>query len=243
VPGPPVALGAIRAGRMSPTAGDPGFEAIPSPSAVRITIDGDPAIVIVVDPAAVASGPSSAAGPEPLAPSAEPGPPAPRDPPVPATDPTSPAVIPLSPRPPRAPGDVPGRHDAPSASPGRPLVRPIPPSRDQAPGSERLEIVVDGWRFEAVVESARRAMLRDLARRERGAGREGPQVVRAPLPGRIVRVWVSAGDTVEAGAPLCSLDAMKMENEIRAARAGTIERVSVAPGAHVEHGDELVVIG
>lgn len=177
---------------MSPTAGDRGFEAMPPSSAIRITINDDPPIVIVIDPATVAPGSSAAAGIEP---------------------------------------------------PARPLVRVMPPSPDQPPGTERLEIVVDGWRFEAVVESARRAVLRDLARRERGAGGEGPQVVRAPLPGRIVRVWVRAGDAVEAGAPLCSLEAMKMENDIRAARAGTIERVSVTAGAHVEHGDELVVIG
>jgi biotin carboxyl carrier protein len=228
---------------MSRTAGDPGFEAMPSPSAVRITIDGDPSIVIVTDPAAPASGSSLAAGPEARAHPGEPARVAPGDPPMQTPDPTSPVGSAPSPRPGGAPGDAPGRHDAPGAPPGRPLVRPIPPSRDQAPGTERLEVVVDGWRFEAVVESARRATLRDLARRERGSGGEGPQVVRAPLPGRIVRVWVSAGDTVEAGAPLCSLDAMKMENEIRAARAGTIERVSVTAGAHVEHGDELMVIG
>jgi biotin carboxyl carrier protein len=235
---------------MSPTTPDGGFDAMPSPAAVQITLDGDPAIVIVVDPAMVGAGsfrgagleppaPRGERGLEPPAPSGEPGLPAPTDPATAATDPA-------------ADHPAPGLEDAPDASPvpdgavgasaGRPLVRAMPPSRNQPPGTERLEIVVDGWRFEAVVEPARRSVLRDLARRERGAGGEGPQVVQAPLPGRIVRVWVRAGDAVEAGAPLCSLEAMKMENEIRAARAGTIERVSVTAGAHVEHGDELVVI-
>ena len=227
---------------MSPTTPDGGFDGMPSPAAVRITLDGDPAIVIVVDPT-VGAGSLRGAGLEVPARPGEPGLPAPTDPATAATDPA---------------GDLPapGLEDPPDPSPmpddavdasarasaGRPLVRAMPPSRNQPPGTERLEIVVDGWRFEAVVESARRAVLRDLARRERGAGGEGPQVVQAPLPGRIVRVWVTAGDAVEAGAPLCSLEAMKMENEIRAARAGTIERVSVTAGAHVEHGDELVVI-
>ncbi len=186
---------------MSATTPDGGFDGMPSPAAVRITIDGDPAIVIVIDPRGGSPGPEG------------------------------------------APGDSLEPLDAPGIPAGRPLVRAMLPSRTQPPGTERLEIVVDGWRFEAVVEPARRAMLRDLARREHGTGGEGVQVVRAPLPGRIVRVWVKAGDAVEAGAPLCSLEAMKMENEIRAARAGTIERVGVTAGAHVEHGDELVVIG
>ncbi len=223
---------------------------MPSSSALRITIEGDPAVVIVVDPAVVivvdpaaaapgsspaATAPGSGLATAPGAPvsAGEVGLAALRDQAVAASDPSDPAAGPH--------GRMP--EGGPAASPGRPLVRAMPPSPDQPPGTGRLEIVVDGWRFEAVVEPARRAMLRDLARRESGAGGEGPQVVRAPLPGRIVRVWVKAGDAVEPGAPLCSLEAMKMENEIRAARAGTIERVSVETGAHVEHGDELVVIG
>ena len=249
---------------MSPTPGDRGFEGMPSSSAVRITIDGDPAIVIVIDTATTAPGSSSAAGLEPPAGPRVPGltastdparaaagpadPAADRPPPGPTggrpgASPESDGAPDPSPGPETAPGASPESDGAPVPSPGRPLIRAIPASHDQASGTERLEIVVDGWRFEAVVEPARRAMLRDLARRERGTGGEGPRMVRAPLPGRIVRVWVTAGDVVEPGAPLCSLEAMKMENEIRAARAGTIERVSVAAGAHVEYGDELVVIG
>ncbi len=121
-------------------------------------------------------------------------------------------------------------------------VCPLPPGRDQLSGARRVEVVVDGWRFEATVEPARRAILRERARRHATGAGGGQQVVRAALPGRILRVWVAPGDQVESGSRLCSLEAMKMENEVLAHRAGTILRVSVAPGVRVEQGDELVVI-
>ena len=122
-------------------------------------------------------------------------------------------------------------------------VRRLPPEHGQAAGTIRVEAVVDGWRFEAILEPARRAALRERVQRHDAGGGGGRQIVRAPLPGRIVRVWVTAGDTVEPGSRLCSLEAMKMENEVVAHRAGTIEQVRVEPGARVERGDELVVIG
>lgn len=122
-------------------------------------------------------------------------------------------------------------------------VRRLPANHGQAVGTMEVEVVVDGWRFEVTLEPARRAALRERVQRNDAGGGGGRQVVRAPLPGRIVRVWVTAGDAVEPGARLCSLEAMKMENEVVAHRAGTIEQVRVEPGARVERGDELVVIG
>lgn len=113
---------------------------------------------------------------------------------------------------------------------------------DDVPGSRRFEVVVGGWRFEATVESAAVARLRERGRRSTGRTRHERLVLRAPLPGRIVGVWVSRGDVVEAGQRLCSLEAMKMENEMRASRAGTVEHVRIEPGMRVELGDELVVI-
>jgi len=113
----------------------------------------------------------------------------------------------------------------------------------QAAGVLLAEVVVDGWRFEALVEPAARAELRERAGRGAGVIASARQAVPAPLPGRIVAVWVAPGASVEKGQRLCSLEAMKMENDIVAPRAGTIERVNVEPGTRVEHGDELVVIG
>ena len=73
-----------------------------------------------------------------------------------------------------------------------------------------------------------------------GAGR---QRVVAPMPGRVVAVFVTAGSRVEVGAALLVLEAMKMENEFRAAVAGVVTEVYVRPGQAVNAGDPLVVIG
>jgi biotin carboxyl carrier protein len=76
---------------------------------------------------------------------------------------------------------------------------------------------------------------------ERGGGDGGAAVtVRAPIPGRVVKVLVKGGDAVKAGQTLVVLEAMKMENELRAPRAGTVTEVRAAEGTAVEAGQELV---
>jgi glutaconyl-CoA decarboxylase len=64
--------------------------------------------------------------------------------------------------------------------------------------------------------------------------------VRAPMPGAIVSVDVTAGEAVEVGQTLCVLDAMKMNNLIRAPRAGKVAEVHTAVGQQVQYGDLLV---
>ena len=71
------------------------------------------------------------------------------------------------------------------------------------------------------------------------AGGEG---VRAPMPGRIVDVLVEVGDTVEAGAVVVILEAMKMENELRASRKGTVTAVLVKKGDPADGGQMLVTL-
>ena len=68
-------------------------------------------------------------------------------------------------------------------------------------------------------------------------------VIGAPMPGTILKVNVQQGQAVKAGDVLCVLEAMKMENEIKAMKAGTISQVVTARGATVNTGDPLVVIG
>ena len=105
------------------------------------------------------------------------------------------------------------------------------------------EVVVEGWRFEVEVESERRAALRERARRGAGAASKGgPVEVRAIIPGRVVAVSVESGDDVDAGQQILVVEAMKMQNELRAPREGTVERVGVAVGDTIEVGDLLVVI-
>jgi len=64
--------------------------------------------------------------------------------------------------------------------------------------------------------------------------REGPSVLRAPMPGRIVGIEVEPGDRVEAGQAVIRMEAMKMENELGAPERGSVRRVLVSPGEVVE---------
>jgi len=64
----------------------------------------------------------------------------------------------------------------------------------------------------------------------------------APMPGRVVLLRVKVGDFVRIGEPLCVLEAMKMENEITAPRAGTVKEILVSEGANVNSGDSLFII-
>jgi biotin carboxyl carrier protein len=123
-----------------------------------------------------------------------------------------------------------------------PGVRALPQSADdRATGVHCYETTVDGWVFEVAVESEVRAVLRERAGQGSGRGADkGSDVVKAQIPGRVVRLWVAEGDTVEAGQRLLAIEAMKMENEVRAPRAGTIESISVAADSSVELGSELL---
>jgi biotin carboxyl carrier protein len=81
---------------------------------------------------------------------------------------------------------------------------------------------------------------RGTAAPRRAAG--GPARVQAPMPGKIVRVLIGAGDEVTAGQGLVVMEAMKMENEIRAPRAGRVKETPVREGQAVETGALLVLL-
>jgi biotin carboxyl carrier protein len=111
-------------------------------------------------------------------------------------------------------------------------------------GRRAVEVVVDGWRFEFLVEDEARAALRERATRDPGGvgGAGGPLEIRAIIPGRVASVAVTPGDHVETGQALLAVEAMKMQNELRAPMTGTVVRVPAAAGATVEVGDLLVVL-
>ncbi len=69
---------------------------------------------------------------------------------------------------------------------------------------------------------------------------DGNDVVRSPMPGRIVRVNVAVGDNVQRGQAVVVLESMKMENTIAAPRDGTISQVHVSADDSVQHGQSLV---
>ena len=79
-------------------------------------------------------------------------------------------------------------------------------------------------------------------RRHGGAEAEGRQQITAPMPGKVVRLLVKAGDAVDAGQGLLVVEAMKMQNEIRSPKNGTVERILVTEGQAVNASEVLCVV-
>jgi biotin carboxyl carrier protein len=89
-------------------------------------------------------------------------------------------------------------------------------------------------------------------KKERPGEEAPPKVVRmaaeeagavtAIMPGKIIRVLVQEGDEVQEGDVLCVLEAMKMENELRAGKSGVVKEVTIEPGSDVEMGEVLIVV-
>ncbi|CAN5686143.1 acetyl-CoA carboxylase biotin carboxyl carrier protein subunit [soil metagenome] len=99
-------------------------------------------------------------------------------------------------------------------------------------------LVVNGWPMHAhVVDERTRAI---QAMTGQGAVAQGPKPVRAPMPGLVVRIEVDVGDDVKQGQGVVVMEAMKMENELRAESAGRVGRVLVQPGDVVQKGAVLV---
>lgn len=107
----------------------------------------------------------------------------------------------------------------------------------EGPGG-RWQFVLAGREVAAEALGERAARIREMS----AQGETGPRVreVRAPMPGLVVEVVVRAGDEVGAGDRVAVVEAMKMENELRAAAAGRVARVLVEAGAAVEK-DQLLV--
>jgi biotin carboxyl carrier protein len=97
---------------------------------------------------------------------------------------------------------------------------------------------VDGYRFEGEAVDERTRAIRDIT--AESSKSSGPAPVVAPMPGLIVRVNVAVGDEVQAGQGLVVMEAMKMENELRAMAAGRVKSITAAPGTAVEKGTVLV---
>ena len=106
---------------------------------------------------------------------------------------------------------------------------------------ERWEVQVGGrvWVVDVVDERTRQ--LRAMAGRDKRPG--GGSVVKAPMPGMILRLEVEEGQAVTRGVGLVVLEAMKMENEIRAPEDGVVVRIHAEPGRAVEKGTPLVELG
>ena len=104
----------------------------------------------------------------------------------------------------------------------------------------RYGVTLRGDRYDVLVEDERQRKLnigRDLPTLP-----DGELPVTAPIPGLVVKVLVKEGDEIEDGQPLVILEAMKMENEIRAMRAGTVKKIQAAAGQRIEQNGLLLIL-
>jgi biotin carboxyl carrier protein len=101
-----------------------------------------------------------------------------------------------------------------------------------------LRLLVDGIEVEASALDERAA----AAARGASVARGGRHELRAPMPGLLKTVHVAEGDVVERDAPLMTLEAMKMENELLAPSRGRVVRLAVSAGTKVEGGAVLAVL-
>lgn len=102
----------------------------------------------------------------------------------------------------------------------------------------RYVLALDGWRFAVEALDERTRAIRDLSATH--AGPAGPSPIVAPMPGLIVRVAVGVGDRVTAGQGIVVMEAMKMENELRASADAVVRAIHATPGSAVEKGTRLV---
>jgi biotin carboxyl carrier protein len=105
-------------------------------------------------------------------------------------------------------------------------------------GRGQWSVGLTGDRWEVEVLDERTRHIRSLT----GVGERarGPAALRAPMPGLVVRVLVEPGQEVAAGTGLVVLEAMKMENELKASAGGIVSAVRSQAGAAVEKGQVLV---
>ncbi len=115
-------------------------------------------------------------------------------------------------------------------------------------------VLIEGGSFEVALEGdhavwvgphRRELELRDPRRWTRGGGADsadGPQTLKAAMPGKVVRTLVGAGDTVETGQALLVVEAMKMQNEVKSPKAGVVRSLHVSQGDSVAAGQSLAVV-
>jgi acetyl-CoA/propionyl-CoA carboxylase, biotin carboxylase, biotin carboxyl carrier protein len=129
------------------------------------------------------------------------------------------------------------------APPDAPATTHVPAARY---AERRFELELDGKRFDVSARELLDEPVRPSKPAPPAAGGKhlggGTEVLSAPMQGTIVAVLVGEGDEVEAGQPVCVLEAMKMESEVRSQKAGTVSEVRVEAGQTVRSGDTLIFV-
>jgi biotin carboxyl carrier protein len=100
-----------------------------------------------------------------------------------------------------------------------------------------LHIWVGSVRYAAEVRDPR-----SLRGRARAVDEHGPKKLVAPMPGKVVRILVTQGAEIEAGAGVLVVEAMKMQNEVKSPKKGTVQKILVNEGAAVNAGDILAIV-
>jgi len=80
------------------------------------------------------------------------------------------------------------------------------------------------------------------SRKGAGADEKGPKKLLAPMPGKVVRVLIGEQHAVEAGQSVLVVEAMKMQNEIKSPKTGTVQKIVATEGANVNAGDVLAIV-
>jgi glutaconyl-CoA/methylmalonyl-CoA decarboxylase subunit gamma len=101
-----------------------------------------------------------------------------------------------------------------------------------------LTVTVDNVSVPLKLQSARAK----VAGRAAAPAKTGPSAVQSPMPGKVVKLLVAAGDAVKAGQGVVVVEAMKMENELKSTRDGTVKAVAVKEGQPVEAGQTLLTL-
>lgn len=100
------------------------------------------------------------------------------------------------------------------------------------------EVVVGQERFSVSVRDPRSFRSRHSV----GTTAQGIKKIIAPMPGKVVRLLVTEGSTVEAGQSVIVIEAMKMQNELKAPKSGVLKKIKIAEGAAVEAGQALAEV-
>ena len=113
--------------------------------------------------------------------------------------------------------------------------------RQPQDGRGAYTLDVDGFRYEVLTLDERMRAIRDLSAKSEAAA--GPAPLKAPMPGLVVRIAVAVGDLVSAGQALVVVEAMKMENELRATVPALVTAIRAVQGIAVEKGAVLIELG
>ena len=109
--------------------------------------------------------------------------------------------------------------------------------KQETVGAE-TNVVVGHERFNALVRDPRSFRSRSRV----GAAEQGVMKIKAPMPGKVVRVLAGVGTQVELGQSVIVIEAMKMQNELKAPKSGMVKKINVAEGAAVDAGQALAEV-